>query len=565
MFDTAANVPASVAVAFPRADDGTLSAPLSFHLVTVTLAGLALAEYAGEAGHSGGPYLLHSTAVANFTGGGSPVNDAELTDLAEQIATDFYLWRLASLEVRYESVVPWVADALHDIEWTHGAGIATAVHRSEWEPEFGQLKHAGAFGSSDVPQPCDGGCPDPDSIGGMKEWTLDGFGILGGGDGLEKNFSWTSPPCVLTDVLIEAIGTGGWAGGDLKGGGGGGEYRSSVRTLQANSYVLIDLSYLSSKVEFSVLVNPDDPGLTPETVEAFAGQPANSLGTPALGGTGGTGDVGFPGGNGSSPSGNSGGGGGGSGWPSAAGSNGTALHGGAGLGKGGEAGTYLTEVQIDGSTEHLIMLPATGETVDLQVVDSSAIAGFTAVGSMEGIFDSTGGPYPGHSAFISCHLVAIIDATHVTIFVDDDNGGYDGFGDFFTNGFFKDPLVPFQPQSGVLDDPMIGGSPGGGGGGAANVANSPEGVLAGVYFPASYFSPGGDALVRITWGRGVTALNGKTGSISLRGDGLPVTNEINGVITIGTNTFRGHGAPDGAVGTAPAIYVDVDTGNLYWK
>lgn len=149
MLDTQANVPASVAVVFPRADSSILGTDV--YEVSVTLASLALTEYDGEFGRPGVSQIIHSTAVANYSGGGSPVNAAELLALAQQIATDFYLWRLALVEARYRSIVPWTADGMHDVEWMHGGGMTTAVHRSEWDPEFGQLKHAGTYGSSDVP------------------------------------------------------------------------------------------------------------------------------------------------------------------------------------------------------------------------------------------------------------------------------------------------------------------------------------------------------------------------------------------------------------------------------
>lgn len=77
-------------------------------------------------------------------------NVEELYTLAKRIATDFYLWKLAAMEVRYQSVAPWESDGLHDVEFMHAAqGIATAVHRSAWEPDFGALETAGAAGSND--------------------------------------------------------------------------------------------------------------------------------------------------------------------------------------------------------------------------------------------------------------------------------------------------------------------------------------------------------------------------------------------------------------------------------
>lgn len=143
MRDNIANVPIAVGVTFPRFNAGPLdSMP---HFVTVTLASLALDEYEDLVGHDG-VHLIRSTAIANFPEGGGSV---QLTALATQIATDFYLWRLAPLEVRYRTVVPWESDGMHDIEWSHGDGIMTAVMRSVWSPDCGELKHAGEAGSSD--------------------------------------------------------------------------------------------------------------------------------------------------------------------------------------------------------------------------------------------------------------------------------------------------------------------------------------------------------------------------------------------------------------------------------
>lgn len=148
MLDTPANVPATVTVVYPRADDEVLGT--SVYAVSVTLASLSLAEYGDEVGRVGN-HLVHSAAVANFTGGGTPVNDAELQTLAEQVATDFYLWRLASVNAKYRGLLPWTCDGMHDVEYLHGATIATSVFVSRWEPDFANLKHAGAYGSSDVP------------------------------------------------------------------------------------------------------------------------------------------------------------------------------------------------------------------------------------------------------------------------------------------------------------------------------------------------------------------------------------------------------------------------------
>ena len=131
-----ANVPGTVTVVFARSDNGVLGD----RKYTVPVTGV---------GHAG-THVIHSTAVANFTGGLTPVNSVELATLAAKIAADYYAWKTASLEVRYETISPWTEDGMHDVEYVHGADIFTAVHRSEWEPEFGQLKQSGTYGSSDT-------------------------------------------------------------------------------------------------------------------------------------------------------------------------------------------------------------------------------------------------------------------------------------------------------------------------------------------------------------------------------------------------------------------------------
>src|ERR1019366_6910744 len=140
--DNVFNTPISVTVAFPVASFGILSdAPPYTVLVVGT-------------GHPG-TQVIKSAALANYEGGDDPVNAAELALLAAQISADWYSWRLASLEVRYESAVAYIADGMHDIEYIHGPSmLSTSVHRSEWEPDAGLLQHAGTFGSSSVAKCC---------------------------------------------------------------------------------------------------------------------------------------------------------------------------------------------------------------------------------------------------------------------------------------------------------------------------------------------------------------------------------------------------------------------------
>ena len=152
MPDNIANTPASVTVVFPRADYGDVNTNVRLNS-GVRVENHYIVNVPGT-GHAG-TQVIHSTAIANFTTDTTtPDNDDEISVLAAQIAADFYAWRLASIEIRYESAVAWSMDGAHDVDISQGGTISTYVHRSEWEPEFGELKHAGTFGSSDEPPIC---------------------------------------------------------------------------------------------------------------------------------------------------------------------------------------------------------------------------------------------------------------------------------------------------------------------------------------------------------------------------------------------------------------------------
>lgn len=149
MPDNILDVPASVTVAFPRADWSSLATSVEMNSGVRVQDWYSVTTFG--AGHSS-TQLIQSTAIANFAGVGSPVNSVELGLLAAQISSDWYAWRLSCLEIRFESMVAWAADGMHDIEFMHQAnGISTSLHRSEWEPQWGQLQHAGHFGSSAEP------------------------------------------------------------------------------------------------------------------------------------------------------------------------------------------------------------------------------------------------------------------------------------------------------------------------------------------------------------------------------------------------------------------------------
>lgn len=146
--DVNADLPENFSVTFPRANYQGITTSIrmnsgihveNHHKVTVAGGGLA------------GTKNLHSTAIANFEGGASPQNDTELDALAAQMAADWEAWRTGLLEVLYRTVATWEAEGMHDVEWLFAGTLATAVHRSVWEPEQGQYQHAGEFGSSAEP------------------------------------------------------------------------------------------------------------------------------------------------------------------------------------------------------------------------------------------------------------------------------------------------------------------------------------------------------------------------------------------------------------------------------
>jgi hypothetical protein len=116
----------------------------------------------GGGGHIG-TQPIHSTAIADFNGGADPVNLTDLQSLANQIGADWLAWRLASLELRYESAVDWDIGGMEDVEWLHGPStITTAVYRSTWEPEQGTLQHAPSIGETVPPdQPAPPTITDP--------------------------------------------------------------------------------------------------------------------------------------------------------------------------------------------------------------------------------------------------------------------------------------------------------------------------------------------------------------------------------------------------------------------
>ncbi len=159
-------IPSSVTVVFPQASNGVATG--TSYTIAVTLLSLNLPEYAATpftpnhpatsaiVGHAG-THLVHSSAVANFTGGGSPANVTELTNLAAQISQDFFLWRLSAADVALMGICPYTPEGLSDfVEWLHRDGDAqcrTHVHPGQRQDWTDSLNHYGTYGSLPPPIP----------------------------------------------------------------------------------------------------------------------------------------------------------------------------------------------------------------------------------------------------------------------------------------------------------------------------------------------------------------------------------------------------------------------------
>lgn len=139
-------LPSSVIVVFPRADSGVVGSAV--YAVTVTLPSLAIPEYVGFTGHAGS-HVIRSTAIALFTGGGSPTNDTELTSLAQAIARDFYRYRAARVDMRLIGVPSWELSGLDDhLEITYQLDdLSTRIQRPAWNEAVEELPISGSGGS----------------------------------------------------------------------------------------------------------------------------------------------------------------------------------------------------------------------------------------------------------------------------------------------------------------------------------------------------------------------------------------------------------------------------------
>ncbi len=146
MNDLDSIIPASVAVLFPRTDDGAVNT--SPEVRSVSVAALGLDVLAGVTGN-GGVKTIRSSAVASYTLG-VLTNSAEIVALAAQMTADWLRWQLGKMDKTFAGIVPWDVDGLsHYVEWSICPdGIsdmsATRVQRGPWEPAGFHASSAGA-------------------------------------------------------------------------------------------------------------------------------------------------------------------------------------------------------------------------------------------------------------------------------------------------------------------------------------------------------------------------------------------------------------------------------------
>ncbi len=119
-------LPSVVEVAFPTVDASNNPTGTSTG-VAVALSSLSLSQYSGATTFLG-QHLLRCSA------GAGPSNTAQITALANQMASDWYQWQAARPDVAYNGVCPWVMSGMEDrVEWTHHASaLTTRVQRPPW-------------------------------------------------------------------------------------------------------------------------------------------------------------------------------------------------------------------------------------------------------------------------------------------------------------------------------------------------------------------------------------------------------------------------------------------------
>ncbi len=134
LIDDVAVLPESVEVIYKVSDSGVDAGEIAY---AVTLASLLLDDFAGVTGFPG-VKTFHCSAVA--LGTGTPTNDAELTALTAQIATDFYRWQCGRLDLRLVGYPGWTLTGLDDCAiYDHQGDCATRISRGPWFDHLEEL------------------------------------------------------------------------------------------------------------------------------------------------------------------------------------------------------------------------------------------------------------------------------------------------------------------------------------------------------------------------------------------------------------------------------------------
>lgn len=355
-----------------------------------------------------------------------------------------------------------------NVTWTVTRGYNTTTPASHVDNSVATFK-SGIVWSVVLllPVSCDCDCPDVDAIAGQVD--LRSFG---------NTVNWTSPPCdIIADIELIAPGGNAWAIGGVFGssgianGGGGYALKRGV-TIPANSIVTFN------GTNFYV-----GPGLT----NLVAAASTAGAGT---GGAGSLGDVLQNGGdgNGANP-----GGGGGSGGPIVNGENGGTPNGGRGYGDGGKgirAYTYTTATFV---------VPSISSSVTIAVTDTSVLDDTrqtSIVGGKDGGF--------GMGPICLRGNITIIDATHIDFTLTE-----------IIAGAATDVVaVGVHITQDVLED--ANGKYPGGGAGSIIKGNLEQ-------FDDGFLPLGGDGRCRISWGPGVSSVNGQKGAVEITDvEGFPL-------------------------------------------
>ncbi len=167
--DVNARIPGTISVAFPKTvvlvPNGT------FYSLTAAIT------------HKGTSFTktFRHAAVADFTliGDTNPNNKTELQALANQVATDYYGWAGANLDLKLAGIINWKIDGYSDtIEWTHGYGrAADAYHRQGPAADYATLDECSTriqCGSADWGIDLLGSSPTKNSF----PWWFDGPGVV---------------------------------------------------------------------------------------------------------------------------------------------------------------------------------------------------------------------------------------------------------------------------------------------------------------------------------------------------------------------------------------------------